>query len=66
MRTKSLKIILLITIIFSLFSINYVQADVGSFETYDSDFRRKFLGFGFSEAVAGIVTIVLLVQEICG
>lgn len=38
MKEKILKIILMIAIIFSLFSINYVQADVGSFETYDSDF----------------------------
>ncbi|MBR6504979.1 MAG: hypothetical protein IKT41_04650 [Clostridia bacterium] len=45
MKVKLLKLFLILTIIFSLFSINYVQADVGSFETYDSDFRRKLLGF---------------------
>jgi len=38
LKIKLLKISLIITIIFSLFTINYVQADVGSFETYDSDF----------------------------
>jgi len=44
MKVKILKLTLIITIVFSLCSINYVQADVGSFETYDSDFRRKLLG----------------------
>lgn len=37
MKVKLLKMFLIIAIIFSIFSINYVQADVGSFETYDSD-----------------------------
>lgn len=37
MKAKVLKIFFVLIILLSLFSVNYVQADVGSFETYDSD-----------------------------
>ena len=49
MKVKILKITLILAIIFSLFSINYVQADVGRFETYDSDWGGSSWDSDFRE-----------------